>query len=82
MVNGGLRPGVDTRPLIQTKTFYMPEILEKKPDAISEGLSKVYDLAIDHAIETARQHYVSGREDQPINVTIDSIVIKLKSLKK
>lgn len=52
-----------------------------KQDAISEGFSKIYDLAIDHAIEIVRDHYTQ-RENSFANSQIDSIVLKLKALKK
>lgn len=63
----------------------MQTLTEKKPDAIAEGLSKVYDLAIDHAIETVRNHYSGDLMVYRVNSTndvLDQIVQKLKALKK
>jgi hypothetical protein len=60
----------------------MPEIIEltKKPEAIDRALGRLYDLAIDHAIEMVRNEYIPG---QPLlNDRLDAIVNKLKSLKK
>lgn len=58
----------------------MSEVAEKKKDVISESMGKMYDLAIDHAIETVRQGYIYGHS--VVNPVLDAIVVKLKALKK
>lgn len=54
---------------------------EKKPDAISEGLSRVYDLAIDHAIAIVDVERLTN-DSKEMEKTLRHISDKLKLLKK
>lgn len=64
----------------------METLIAPKPDSVQQIMSNFYDLAIDHAIATVRDAYVTAPHGdmlkQTINPVLDIIIIRLQTLKK
>lgn len=53
-------------------------VMEK--DYVAETLDRMYELGIEHAIDIVKDHYYPG--NYAVNPIMDSIIKKLKALKK
>lgn len=60
----------------------METTLEKKTDVIKEGLNNMYNLAVDHAIETIRDYGNTHWKLTQPDLMAEDVIKQLKVLKK